>query len=119
MKARKNEEGEKMRITEYQDKSKRTLNPKLSKHDQLANMLMGIQGETGEVADHFKKHFYQGHNLDMEKVAEEIGDVMFYIANLCNLSGLDLGQILESNHQKLLKRYPEGFEKEKSVNRSE
>lgn len=108
-----------MTINEYQKKSTRTLNRNLTDQEQITNMLMGIQGETGEVADHFKKHYYQGHDLNMQEVAEEIGDVMFYITNLCSLNDLVLEEIIEGNYQKLVKRYPEGFEAEKSVHRSE
>ena len=44
---------------------------------------------------------------------------MFYIVNLCNLLNLDLETIIEGNYNKLLKRYPEGFSVERSVNRND
>lgn len=107
----------KMKLHKYQKRAVRTLNPDLNDEEQIKNMLMGIQGETGEVADLFKKHFYQGHPLHYKDVAEEIGDVMFYIVNLCTLMGLDLERVLTDNHDKLLKRYPDGFSKDNSLNR--
>ncbi len=106
-----------MNLTEYQAKSKRTLNTDLTKEQSLSNMIFGIVGETGEVVDILKKHLYQGHELDWFHIREEIGDVMFYIVNLCNLLNTDLEQIIEENYSKLLKRYPEGFSTERSVNR--
>ena len=106
-----------MKLRDYQESSQRTLNNNLLKNEQIANMLLGINGEVGEVTDLFKKHFYQGHELEIGKVAEEIGDVMFYIVNLCNLLNLDLEVVIENNYYKLLRRYPEGFEKERSINR--
>lgn len=108
-----------MDIREYQEQSKRTLNRGLTKDQQLANMVIGIMGESGEVADLIKKSLYQGHNLDREKVSEEIGDVMFYVANLCNILGLDLETAITNNYYKLLKRYPNGFDVSRSVNRQE
>lgn len=42
---------------------------------------------------------------------------MFYIVNLCNLLGLELEDLIGGNYNKLLKRYPEGFNIERSVNR--
>ena len=79
-----------MYLNDYQVKSKRTLNQELTKEQTVSNMIMGILGETGEVADVIKKHYYQGHDLDIEHIKEEIGDVMFYIVNLCNVLDLDL-----------------------------
>lgn len=106
-----------MEIKEYQEKSKRTLNNDLSHEQLLSNMIFGIVGETGEVVDLLKKHLYQGHELDWFNIREEIGDVMFYIVNLCSLLGTNLDQVLQENYDKLLKRYPEGFEVERSINR--
>lgn len=108
-----------MEIREYQEESKRTLNKDLEKDQQLANMVIGIMGESGEVADLIKKHLYQGHPLDREKVTEEIGDVMFYLVNLCNILEIDLKTAISRNYYKLLKRYPNGFDVSRSVNRQD
>lgn len=106
-----------MNLREYQEKSKRTLNNELTNEQLLSNMVFGITGEMGEVTDILKKYLYQGHYLKKNHVKEEIGDVMFYIVNLCNLLNLDLEEIIESNYYKLMDRYPEGFSVERSVNR--
>lgn len=107
----------KMNLREYQVKSKRTLNKELTQEQVLSNMLLGIIGETGEVADIVKKALYQGHKLDIEHIKEELGDIMFYMINLCNALDLELEEIIEGNYNKLLKRYPQGFSSERSVNR--
>lgn len=106
-----------MNLREYQERSKRTLNYDLSNEQLLSNMVFGVVGETGEVVDIIKKHLYQGHKLDKDHIAEELGDTMFYVVNLCNLLNLNLESIIEGNYNKLLKRYPEGFSVERSVNR--
>ena len=106
-----------MRIEEYQRLSTRTLNPELSHSEQVDNMVYGIVGEIGEVIDLLKKSKFQGHELDVDKLSEEIGDVMFYVANLCTLHDLDIGEILNKNHIKLLERYPDGFKSSDSINR--
>lgn len=107
-----------MRLEEYQEKSMRTLNNDLTKEQAVNNMILGIVGETGEVVDIIKKHYYQGHELDLEHIKEEIGDIMFYMVNLCNYLGLELEEVIEGNYNKLMKRYPEGFSKDKSINRN-
>lgn len=106
-----------MEIREFQKNSIRTLNMDLTKEQLLSNMVMGIAGESGEVADVIKKHLYQGHDLDVAHLKEEIGDVMFYIVNLANVLELDMEEVLEDNINKLRKRYPQGFDADRSINR--
>ena len=106
-----------MDIKEFQNKSIRTINHDLTTEQLISNMCMGISGESGEVIDIIKKHLYQGHELDKEHLTEELGDVMFYITNLATLLGIDMQDVLQNNVDKLLKRYPDGFDINKSVNR--
>lgn len=106
-----------MEIKEFQEKSKRTFNWGVPYNDQLLNCCLGIHGESGEVADVIKKSIFQGHQMDIEHIKEEIGDVMFYIVNLANVLGLDMGDILESNYLKLKKRFPNGFSVQDSIKR--
>lgn len=106
-----------MDIKEYQEKSKRTLPTNFTDEELIKNMCLGLGGEIGEVLDIFKKYFYQGHSLDIKNVIDEMGDIMFYMANLCNILEIDLEIILDYNYNKLLNRYPNGFDVERSVNR--
>ena len=64
-----------MTPNEYQAQAMRWLNPALSEKDTLINGVMGLCGESGEVIDFVKKHLSQGHPLDREAVAGELGDV--------------------------------------------
>ena len=57
-----------------------TLNPQLSKKDVLINGVMGLCGESGEAIDIVKKWLAQGHDLDKEKLAKELGDICWYLA---------------------------------------
>ena len=69
-----------MEINEYQELAMRTLNPELQKKDVLINSVMGLCGESGEAIDIVKKWLAQGHELDRERLAEELGDIAWYLA---------------------------------------
>lgn len=104
-----------MTLNEYQMLAQRTSNTKDG--DKLLNGVLGLNGEAGEVADIVKKFAYQGHKLDTDHLVEEIGDCLWYIAELATAVGLTLDAVAALNIQKLKKRYPDGFEAERSVNR--
>ena len=106
-----------MTINEYQKLAMTTLNPQLEKKDILINGVMGLCGESGEVIDLVKKHLAQGHELDKEQIAKELGDVAWYLAETAYAIGYDLEDVFQMNIEKLKKRYPEGFSAEKSRNR--
>ena len=108
-----------MKINEYQELAMTTLNEELSKKDVLINGVMGLCGESGEVIDIVKKHLSQGHDLDKEKLVDELGDVAWYLAETSYALDVDLETILIKNIEKLKKRYPNGFERIKSINREE
>lgn len=108
-----------MTINEYQALAMRTLNPELSKKDVLINGVMGLCGESGEAIDIVKKHLAQGHNLDREALIKELGDVAWYLAETAYALDASLEEVFERNIAKLRARYPDGFDAEKSANRSE
>ena len=108
-----------MTINEYQKLAMTTLNPELSQKDVLINGVMGLCGESGEAIDIVKKWLAQGHELDKEKLAKELGDIAWYLAETATALDLKLEDIFEANIEKLKKRYPEGFEAGRSINRAE
>lgn len=106
-----------MTINEYQTLAMTTLNTELDKKDVLINGVMGLCGESGEAIDIVKKHMAQGHELDREHLIKELGDVAWYLAEIATALDVTLEEVLSQNIEKLKKRYPEGFEVEKSVRR--
>lgn len=108
-----------MTINEYQNLAMRTVNPELSKEQMLINSVMGLCGESGEAIDIVKKWYAHGHELDREHLKKELGDIAWYLAEAATALDLDLSDVLECNIEKLKRRYPEGFEKERSVDRIE
>jgi NTP pyrophosphatase (non-canonical NTP hydrolase) len=79
---------------------------------------VGIAGEAGEVVDNIKKAIFHQHGLDRQKLKEELGDLLWYMAGLCTQLGLSLDEVMVSNIEKLRKRYPGGFSVEDSKNRA-
>lgn len=81
--------------------------------------VMGLCGETGELADIFKKHLYFGHELDIDHVIEELGDTLWYLSYLARCVGSDLAAVAAWNAAKLARRYPDGFSTEASIARAD
>lgn len=101
---------------EYKNKVMRTANSN-TEYPRIINGVLGLAGEAGECADIVKKHIFQGHELDKEKLLEEIGDVLWYCAYCSAELGTYLEDVMNSNIQKLEKRYPSGFNSDRSINR--
>jgi len=106
-----------LEINEYQKLVLRTYNME-TKEGLLLNGALGLAGETGEVVDHIKKYFFQGHTLNKYLLIEELGDVCWYIATLAHGLGVDLETVMICNIEKLKKRYPNGFTVEDSIHRA-
>ena len=108
-----------MNMNDYQLSAMRTANCMEKRYPMILNGVLGLNGESGECADIVKKHLFQGHELDEKHLAEELGDVLWYVAVTAFSIGYDLDEIAQMNVSKLLKRYPDGFDKARSVNRDE
>ena len=109
-----------MTINEYQTAALRTAQTEELAHIELVmNAALGLCGESGEVADLVKKYHFQGHNLDLDHVAKELGDIAWYLAVGAYAIGLDLESIFRMNIEKLKARYPDGFSTDRSLHRAE
>ena len=106
-----------MTINEYQKEALRTASGMNQQYPMALNGVMGLAGESGECVDMMKKHLFQGHPIDTEHMAKELGDVAWYLAITAHAIGYDLETVLQMNVNKLRKRYPNGFEAERSLHR--
>ena len=84
----------------------------------IINGLFGLSGEVGELTDMVKKWIFHEKELDEDHAKKELGDVMWYIAMICESFGWSLYEIMQMNIDKLKKRYPDGFDTERANNRS-
>lgn len=104
-------------LEDYSKDIQRTMNKDLSYEQRLTMLSMGLAGEAGELVDAMKKHVFHGHNLDIEDLRKEMGDVLWYLINMMNELAISPDDVLTGNINKLSKRYPEGFSEEASKNR--
>lgn len=105
-----------MTLNEYQLAAQRTSNT-YTLSSKIENGLLGLFGEGGECADIFKKYLFQGHDFDAEHMAKELGDILWYVAEVASGLGMTLDKVAQMNIDKLLARYPDGFDREKSLHR--
>lgn len=108
-----------MTANEYQHEALRTAKGTDGSYPVYLNGVLGLAGESGECADLVKKYLFQGHELDREHLAKELGDVAWYLAVTAYDIGYDLDTIFQMNVDKLRARYPSGFDAERSRNREE
>lgn len=106
-----------MEINKYQALASRTINKDLINIQLEHHALHGIAGEVGEIHSLYQK-IYQGHVFGIEHLKKEIGDLMWFIAELCTALDLSMDVICEMNIEKLMERYPEGFDSKRSLHRS-
>lgn len=105
-----------MTLNEYQRLAERTINKDLRASEQGKHALHGMVGEIGELHSIYQKR-YQGHDFDEDHAKKELGDLMWFIAEYCTAHEWSLDEICSMNIEKLRKRYPEGFEEVRSLNR--
>ena len=107
-----------MTVSEYQALAGRTINRELSYAELTLHALHGLSAEVGEIHSLYQKR-YQGHDFKAEDLKKEIGDEAWFLAELCTANGWSMEEVLRMNIEKLKRRYPDGFDAEKSVNRKE
>lgn len=107
-----------MQLNDYQKRAYFAVQPHESKKDEVLNWVIGLAEEAGEVASILKHGYWAGEKIGKERVAEELGDELWYLAALATTFGLDLSEIAEKNLAKLQRRHPDGsFSTENSMNR--
>jgi NTP pyrophosphatase (non-canonical NTP hydrolase) len=99
-----------MEIAEYQRLSRRTA--EYPREAWLAYPALGLAGEAGEVAEHAKKAIRDDagavSSQRREQMAKELGDVLWYVAQLASELELDLDEVAQANLDKLLSRQRRG-----------
>lgn len=98
-----------MTFRDFQQAALRTSAAPFAERERPLVQGLGLCGEAGEVADLLKKQAWHGLAVDRNQMAKELGDVLWYVADLASHFGLDLDAVADMNIEKLKKRYPDGF----------
>lgn len=79
-----------------------------SEHDGAVSdelrLVLGLNGEAGELAEKYKKYIRDGDDTYREQVVDELGDVLWYWAMLCRQCGVSPQTVAEQNIKKLRDR---------------
>lgn len=105
-------------LNEYQKRAANTINYDLTPEQMALHAMFGMMSEVGEMASIFQK-VYQGHDFDTDHLFSEMGDAMWFEAELATAFNRLLGSVTEHNIEKLEKRYKHGFSEGESLNRAE
>jgi len=99
-----------MQLSEYQQRSRRTA--EYPRDAWLSYPALGLAGEAGEVAEHVKKAIRDdGGSVSEERraaMAKELGDVLWYVAQITSELGLELEDVARENLEKLSSRQRRG-----------
>lgn len=107
-----------MYFAEYQALARRTQNFNLSKDARFKHAMFGMMSELGEVAGIYQKEA-QGHRAEPADVIYELGDLLWFVAEFCDVMGFSMEEVAKANIKKLKTRYPEGFDAQRSLYREE
>ena len=99
-----------MTFEEYQFEAAKTMGVHWNNFDiGVSYGALGLAGEAGEVAEHVKKYLNKSKELRPDDLKKELGDVLWYIAAICEKLGFSIHDVAELNIAKLRKRHGEKF----------
>jgi NTP pyrophosphatase (non-canonical NTP hydrolase) len=99
-------------LANYQDFANQGVDDKVEKdQSHMAQFLaLCLTSEAGEVAGAVTKHhIYAEYRANLDKIKEELGDVLWPVACLCSVYGWSIAEVMQDNMQKLRERYPDRY----------
>ena len=106
-----------MDFKDYQNRGYTAIQPHTDEKDTVLNWMVGLAEEVGEVAGHVKHCYYGNESISSEKVASELGDVLWYLMALTTSLGLNFDTVATLNLAKLEYRFGGKFSEEASKQR--
>jgi len=83
----------------------------------LLHASLGAATEAGEILEQARDVLSSGNEPGLENVAEEVGDLMYYLARLADVCDTSLLEIMQAKNRKLRERFPDSFVEENALNR--
>lgn len=109
-----------MKPTDYIKKAK-TTEPKKYKFKatgevtpRIEHAVFGLVTEVGELMDALKRSKFYSVPIDKINMIEEVGDLMWYLALLCDELDVSFEEVWDKNIRKLKKRFPERYSDKKA-----
>jgi NTP pyrophosphatase (non-canonical NTP hydrolase) len=90
------------------DYQKQAFTTATAESQNIYYITLGMTGEAGEIANKVKKVMRDGKELDLEDIKHELGDVLWYVAGLATVLGIDLEDVAQANLDKLASRKERG-----------
>lgn len=107
-----------MTFEQYRDQAYAAVQEHTSHKDAMSHWAVGLTEEAGEVNGVIKHKYYNFENIPVAKIAEELGDVLWYIAAMCTELGINMDAVAKLNLAKNRHKYPDGqFDPQRSANR--
>ncbi len=101
-----------MTFDKYQQKALKTRLMKADDPNLMYYLALGLTGEAGEIANKLKKiirdHDGDGATIDKDDIKGELGDVLWYLANLADIIGISFDDVATYNAEKLASRKERG-----------
>jgi NTP pyrophosphatase (non-canonical NTP hydrolase) len=91
-------------INEFDDYQQESIKFRLDAADSLEYTVLGLSSEAGEIAGKVKKYLRGDGPLNTNDLQKELGDVLWYCANLADIIGYNLSQVALNNLTKLQDR---------------
>lgn len=88
-----------------------------SREGRVAAAALGLVGEAGETSEVIKKWLFHRHPYNADALIKELGDVLWYVTELCSSTGINLEEVFQRNVDKLKTRYPDGWSSDNSIAR--
>jgi NTP pyrophosphatase (non-canonical NTP hydrolase) len=96
-----------MDLNDFQKQARLTVQTPATENAATVVPILGLAGEVGELVNEYKKFLRDGaaHVRFRERLAEELGDVLWYVADTATNFGLELSDIAQQNLEKTRSRW--------------